>query len=102
MATSNSTKAPCCKCNKGSATFTCDGCRLSFCLKHASDHRQELSLQMDNIGQQHDILKRDIDQQNINKTLSTISPTFYYQQTFQRTLPTNYYQTIIKHINKFC
>jgi hypothetical protein len=69
MATGNSTKKPCCKCNKGGATFTCDGCRLSFCLKHASDHRQELSQQMDNIGQQHDILKRDIDEETINETL---------------------------------
>jgi hypothetical protein len=69
MATGSSTKKPCCRCNKGGATFTCDGCCLSFCLKHASDHRQELSKQMDNIGQQHDILKRDIDQQPVDNTL---------------------------------
>src|SRR4051794_10036063 len=69
MATASSRKKPCYKCDKGGATFTCDGCRLSFCLKHASDHRQELSQQMDNIGQQYDILKRDIDEQNINKVL---------------------------------
>ena len=69
MATGTSTKKPCSKCNKGGATFTCDGCHRSFCLKHASDHRQELSQEMDDIGQQHDILKRDIDEQTINKTL---------------------------------
>jgi hypothetical protein len=69
MATGSSTKKPCCKCDKGGATFTCDGCRQSFCLKHASDHREELSQQIDNIGQQHDILKRDIDQQSTNETL---------------------------------
>jgi hypothetical protein len=69
MATGSITKKPCCKCNKGGATFTCNGCRQSFCLKHTSDHRQELSQQMDNIGQQHDVLKRDIDEQSINKKL---------------------------------
>src|SRR5690349_20494280 len=69
MATGGSTKKPCYKCNKGGATFTCDGCRLSFCLKHASDHRQELSQQMEDIGQRHDVLKRDIDEQSIIQTL---------------------------------
>jgi hypothetical protein len=69
MATNIITKKPCCKCNKGGATFTCDGCHQSFCLKHVGDHRQELAQQMDNIGQQHDVLKRDIDEQSINKAL---------------------------------
>ncbi|UJR32974.1 hypothetical protein I4U23_020437 [Adineta vaga] len=69
MASSNNTKKPCCKCSKGGATFTCDGCRLSFCLKHASDHRQELSLRMNNIGQQHDLLKQSIEQDSLYKTL---------------------------------
>lgn len=66
MLTSNNTKKPCCKCNKGGAIFTCDGCHHSFCLKHTSDHRQELSQQMDNIGQEYDTLKRDIDLQDTN------------------------------------
>jgi hypothetical protein len=69
MATKSNPKKPCCQCNKGGATFTCDGCHQSFCLKHASDHRQELAQQMDNIGQQRNVLKRDIDEQSINKTL---------------------------------
>jgi hypothetical protein len=69
MATANIRQKLCYKCNKGAATVTCDGCQQSFCVKHISDHRQELSQQVDNIGQQHDILKRDIDEQTINETL---------------------------------
>jgi hypothetical protein len=69
MATGMSVKKPCSKCNKGGATFTCDGCHRSFCLKHASDHRDELSQLMDNIGQEHDILKRDLSQYGVNDTL---------------------------------
>jgi hypothetical protein len=71
MATGNETKIPCCKCNKGGGTFACHGCQQSFCYAHAGVHRQELSQQMDNIGQEYDIIRRDLGQQDLNKTLLT-------------------------------
>jgi hypothetical protein len=38
-------------------------------MKHTTDHRRELSDQMNNIIQQHSTLNRDSSEQNINKTL---------------------------------
>jgi hypothetical protein len=58
-------RKPCSKCNKGIGILTCDGCQQSFCTKHITDHRQELSIQMDNIGQDYDLFQRDlIDEEN--------------------------------------
>jgi archaellum component FlaC len=71
MATGSNVKKSCCKCSKGGGTLTCDGCHQSFCFKHVTEHRQELSQHMDDIGQQHDVLRRDLGQQNINQTLLT-------------------------------
>ena len=70
MATGNSLKKPCCKCDKDRRTLTCDGCHRSFCFTHVDEHRQELAQEMDNIGQQHDILQRDLREENVSKTLS--------------------------------
>src|SRR5689334_16342849 len=53
-------KKICSKCNKSGGVATCDGCQQSFCTKHFIEHRQELSQQMDNIGQEHDVLQRDL------------------------------------------
>ncbi|UJR30776.1 hypothetical protein I4U23_018296 [Adineta vaga] len=59
MASSN-LKKPCAKCNKNISILTCDGCQQSFCAKHINDHRQDLSVEMDNIGQEYDLLRRDL------------------------------------------
>jgi hypothetical protein len=58
MATSN--KKMCVKCGKSGGVFTCDGCQSSFCGQHTVVHRQELAQQLDNIGQEHDLLQRDL------------------------------------------
>jgi hypothetical protein len=60
MIASATTKKTCAKCNKGGGTAICQGCEQSFCTKHFIEHRQELSQQMDNIGQEHDVLCRDL------------------------------------------
>jgi len=57
---SATTKKTCAKCNKGAGTAMCHGCQQSFCTKHFIEHRQELSQQMDNIGQEHDVFRRDL------------------------------------------
>ena len=49
----------------------CYGCEQAFCTKHFIEHRQDLSQQMDNIGQEYDIFKRDLSQQNMNQILFT-------------------------------
>ncbi|CAF1208689.1 unnamed protein product [Rotaria sordida] len=53
-------KQTCTKCNKGGGIAMCHGCQQSFCTKHFIEHRQELSQQIDDIGQEHDLLRRDL------------------------------------------
>jgi hypothetical protein len=74
MATANTIqKKPCSKCDKGSGIFTCDGCQQSFCRKHSDEHRQELATLMDNVGQEHDVLQRDINREaGVHPLLSRI------------------------------
>ena len=69
MATATSQKKPCSKCDKGGGIFTCDGCQQSFCRKHSEEHRQELATEMDSIGQEHDIIQRDINRENAAHSL---------------------------------
>lgn len=69
MATNNKAKKPCCKCEKKGSTFTCNGCEQAFCLKHTADHREELLQQIDVLGQQHDLLKRDAIEDTRIKTI---------------------------------
>jgi len=58
MATSG--KKICIRCGKTGGVFTCDGCEKSFCGQHTVAHRQELAHQLDVIGQEHDLLRRDL------------------------------------------
>lgn len=52
----------CVKCEKDRAAYTCGGCSQEFCFKHLSDHRQELSKQLDEIE-----TSRDSFQQTLNE-----------------------------------
>ena len=54
----------CIKCGKSGGVFTCNGCQESFCGQHTTVHRQELAHQLDTIGQEHDLLRRDLTNNN--------------------------------------
>ncbi|CAF3320039.1 unnamed protein product [Rotaria socialis] len=69
MTTAITGKRPCSKCGKGSSIFTCHGCQQSFCRKHADEHRQELTDQVETLGQEHDILQRDINNETTHHPL---------------------------------
>lgn len=51
----------CVKCSKGSGQVLCGGCEQWFCLKHLTEHRQELSQQMDALTLEHDQLHQNLD-----------------------------------------
>ncbi|CAF3720984.1 unnamed protein product [Rotaria socialis] len=53
-------KKVCSKCDKTAGSFSCDGCQHSFCLKHVTEHRQELVSEIDIIEQNHDIFYQDL------------------------------------------
>ncbi len=59
-AASSQSKRTCSKCEKTAGSFSCDGCGQSFCLKHVTEHRQELNYQMDNIEQEHNIIHLEL------------------------------------------
>lgn len=66
MTTLVAEKKPCIKCDKGNGIMMCHGCQQSFCIKHILSHREDLSLQMDKLGQEHDLLYRDLSQDDNN------------------------------------
>jgi uncharacterized UBP type Zn finger protein len=66
-------KQTCTKCSKGGGIAMCNGCQQSFCIKHFVEHRQELSQQMEDIGQEHDLLRRDMTYEKGTHALSSNS-----------------------------
>ena len=50
----------CVKCPKGRAQTICSGCQQWLCLKHFTEHRQELGHEMDHLTQQHDEIHQDL------------------------------------------
>jgi hypothetical protein len=57
MASTTNAKKPCSKCGSERWVFLCDGCHVSFCVKHANDHRTELTAQLNNIQEQYNHLE---------------------------------------------
>ena len=64
MASSVTSKQPCVKCDKGGGIAMCSGCQQWFCIKHFNEHRQELAIEMDHVGEEHNLLQRDLSQNN--------------------------------------
>lgn len=55
-------KKRCVKCdgeNSGGGVFTCNGCQQIFCERHVSEHRQELTIQLENTIQVHDYVQHE-------------------------------------------
>src|SRR5689334_1954081 len=50
----------CITCSKSGGILTCNGCERTFCGKHVIEHRQELANQLDEIMQEHDLLRQEL------------------------------------------
>ncbi|UJR10844.1 hypothetical protein I4U23_015032 [Adineta vaga] len=57
------TKVLCVICTKAKGIFKCEGCSQVFCPKHSTDHRNELSKQLDEIALTHDLIQQTLNQQ---------------------------------------
>ncbi|CAF0856520.1 unnamed protein product [Rotaria sordida] len=57
MASSINEKSSCSICGVRRWILPCDGCHKLFCITHATDHRAELTTQLNNIQQQYDHLQ---------------------------------------------
>ena len=55
-------KTQCASCGKNKATSICIGCSQNFCSKHFTEHRQQLSSQLDEIEQQRDLFQQTLNQ----------------------------------------
>jgi chromosome segregation ATPase len=59
-------KVHCVKCEKERSTSKCAGCSQDFCYNHLTDHRQELSEQLDQIEMNRDLLRQTLNEQTNN------------------------------------
>ena len=64
------TKKPCYECSKNSiGLFTCAGCQKSFCVEHVVKHQQDLSLQLDIVGQEYDRFQQELDNKSTSHSI---------------------------------
>lgn len=56
-------KARCVTCGKDKAVMKCGGCSKDFCFNHMTDHRQELSRQLDEIENTRDLFRQSLTEQ---------------------------------------
>jgi hypothetical protein len=59
-------KGRCIKCDKEKSAVRCEGCSQLFCFDHLPDHRQELSIQLDEIEVNRDLLRQTLIEQTTN------------------------------------
>ena len=57
----------CVKCGKDKATLRCGGCLQEFCFNHSTDHRQELSKQLDEIEVSRDLFRQTLTEQTADR-----------------------------------
>ena len=81
---SASSSNPCVKCPKGRAQTICSGCQQWLCVKHFTEHRQELSREMDHLTQQHDELHQDLISTNDDQHPSFIRINNWEQRSIER------------------
>jgi hypothetical protein len=62
MSTADS-KTLCTTCGKAKTIFKCGGCQQDFCYNHSTDHRQELSQQLDSIEVSRDLFRQRLTEQ---------------------------------------
>ena len=63
-----STKRICSVCNKSKISYNCQGCSKLFCLDHLSEHRKNLSRELEEIQNDHDQLRQDLNEQTTDPT----------------------------------
>ena len=64
MSSSATVKKACATCRKSGDVFTCRGCRQAFCAKHVDEHREKLSKEVENLAEEHELLRREINREN--------------------------------------
>lgn len=65
--TMRSMKSPCIICGKMAGVFACRGCSENFCLRHTGVHREQLQKLMDEILQNYDQFRRNLQGQSVEQ-----------------------------------
>ena len=68
MMTIESMKNICLRCKRETRTYICEGCSQRFCFNHLLEHRKNLDEQLDQIGNDHDRFRQDLNDQTIEPT----------------------------------
>jgi len=76
---SGTPKKSCATCRKSGDVFTCRGCQKAFCAKHVDEHREKLSKEVENLAQEHELLRREINRENEAQLLLTTVNTWEQQ-----------------------
>jgi hypothetical protein len=59
-------KSRCITCGKEKSAVRCEGCLKTFCFSHLNEHRQELSVQLDDIEVKRDLFRQTLTEQTKN------------------------------------
>jgi hypothetical protein len=60
-------KSRCVTCGKEKGAVRCEGCQQIFCFDHLTNHRQELSQQLDEIEINRDLFRQTLNEQTNNR-----------------------------------
>jgi hypothetical protein len=66
MAKVTTGKGRCITCDKEKSAVKCEGCSQIFCFDHLPNHRQELSVQLDQIELNRDLFRQTLNEQMNN------------------------------------
>lgn len=59
----------CVRCGRVNGLLICEGCNSTFCSRHAVQHRQELTNQLETIVQDHDLIQQNIERSMYEKSI---------------------------------
>lgn len=59
-------KFKCVACKKEKVAYPCSGCSQLFCFNHLGEHRQQLTLQLNDLEHNRNILLENLTEQKIN------------------------------------
>ncbi|CAF2223599.1 unnamed protein product [Rotaria magnacalcarata] len=68
MSTVSTTPKRCTQCVVNSL-LTCNGCNQTFCIKHQTEHRQNIDQRIDFINEQNEMLRQEVSRRSIDKLL---------------------------------
>ncbi|CAF4479176.1 unnamed protein product, partial [Rotaria socialis] len=67
MSTVSTTPKRCTQCVVD-GLYTCNGCNQAFCMRHKTEHRQNIDQRIDSINEQKELLRQEVSRRSIDKS----------------------------------